>query len=418
MPAVQASPVAWAGHERWSTHWFAGAWLGIFYVLLVIGASPAPPAAHAFPALALAGLLYGWAFRREALKALLARHRTLLGASVAFVFAVLLAEGWLAFRGLRRSAGALPSQVGMLLCLAPLALFLQSRRLVRASVVLFGLFCLWHFVALPVEAIAGTRLGWFDMPLHHREWGPFDYQAAGLAWQVYFFAGLYLAMFYFAVGPAAEEGLWPRLVITPETQFLLGLVWLAVISGLQSRSAFAGVLAATLAGGIASLGGRSRRPWLALALAGLAGVALYWLLFHENKTPPGLRWAYLQLFVQRSLEWPWILTGRSYSVVPDGGMAVPGLEFLPHSHNDLAQVLFFWGLPVLLAYLVFWGALLRLAWTGFWRQGRRWPLLAFVAVLPSMVTDLGFHHYEKAAFMVILGGLCMALAGPRPERRI
>jgi hypothetical protein len=333
------------------------------------------------------------------------------------VLAIVLAEGSLAVRGLRRSPGPLPAQVGMLLCLAPLALFLQSRWLVRASVLLFAGFCLWHLIALPVEAVEGTRLGWHDMPLHQRHWGPFEYQAAGLAWQVYFFTGLYLAMFYLALGPATEEGLWPRLVIPPFVQFLLGLLWLAVISGLQSRSAFAGVLAATLAGGIASMGGRSRRPWLAIALAGVAGAILYWLLFNENKSPPGLRWAYLQLFVQRSLEWPWVLTGRSYSVVPDGGMAVPGLEFLPHSHNDLAQVLFFWGLPVLLVYLLTWGALLRLAWTGFWRHGRRWPVLAFVAVLPSMMTDLGFHHYEKAAFMVVLGGLCMALAGPRPAVR-
>jgi hypothetical protein len=207
-------------------------------------------------------------------------------------------------------------------------------------------------------------------------------------------AGVFLsrvvpALFFLALGPAAQERLWPRLAITPRLQFGLGLLWLAAISSLQSRSAFAGVLAATLLGALASARLRDRSVAIGAVLAGLAGIAIYWLLFSVDKSAPGLRWAYLKLFLERSFEWPWVLSGRSYSVVPDGAMTVPGLEVLPHSHNDLLQVLFFWGLPVALVYLLFLFALLRLAWRDFWRQGRPWPVLAFVTVLPSLLTDLG-----------------------------
>jgi hypothetical protein len=411
VPLQDPDPPGFAG---WAAQGFAAGWLALFFALIFFGASPAPPSAEAFPSLAMAGLLYGLAFDREALRALLARHRLLLAAPLALVAGIVLAEAWLAHRGLRRTQGPLPSQVGMLLCLAPLAMMLRQRCLLRATVILFALLCAWNVVALQVEAVTGERMGWHDMPLIPRPWGAFDYQAAGLAWQVYFFTGLYLPLFFMALGPAAQERLWPGLAIAPRTQFWLGLLWTAAVTSLQSRSAFAGALAATLLGGAAAMDRRGGWARLQVALVALAGTALYWFMFSANKSPAGLRWAYIHLYAQRSLEWPWILSGRSYSVVPDAGMAVPGLEFLPHSHNDLLQVLFSWGLPVLALYLLFWFALLRLAWRDFWLQGRHWPLLAVVAVLPSLVTDLGFHHYEKAAFMVLLGGLCMALAGRRP----
>lgn len=413
---MQAGRVV-SGSMEWGPPLFAAAWLAVFLALLLSGASPAPPDPRAFPALAAAGLVYGVAFRRADLAALLARHRVLLGAALAFVLAVGLVEGALAAAGLRRSEGPLPAQLGMLLCLPSLALFLQSRRSLQALALVFAALCLWHVATLPVEAVTGVRLGWTDMPLIPRPWGPLRFQASGLAWQVYFFAGIHLAMFFIALGLVAQEALWPRLVVPAGVQFALGCIWLAAIAALQSRSAFAGVLAATLLGGLASLRASPPRKAVVTMLATAAGVLLFWLLFSGGKSPPRLRGAYLQLFVQRSLEWPWILTGRSYSVVPDGGMAVPGVEFLPHSHNDFVQVLFFWGLPVLLLYLLFWGALLRLVWTAFWRQGHRWPLLAIVSVAPGFATDLGFHLYEKAAFLVLLAGLCMALAGPRPPLR-
>jgi hypothetical protein len=393
---------------------FAAAWLALFYLLVFVGATPAPPAAQAFPALALAGLLYGLAFEREALRDLLTEHRLLLGAALALVAGIVAAEGWMAWAGLRRMPGPLPAQVGLFLCLAPLALVLRQHRLQQASALLFAAFCVWHLFALPGEAVLGGRLGWHDMALIPRPWGAYTYQAAGLAWQVYFFPGLFLPLFFMALGLAAQERLWPSVSIPPRVRFGLGLLWAGAVTALQSRSAFAGALAATLLGGMASMPWRTLKTRLQLAFAALAGMTLYWLLFSASKSPAGLRWAYLQLYLQRSLEWPWIVSGRSYSVVADGGMAVPGLEFLPHSHNDLLQVLFSWGLPVLACYGVFWFALLRLAWRDYWRQGRHWPLLAFVAVLPSLVTDLGLHHYEKAAFMVLLAGLCMALAKQRP----
>jgi hypothetical protein len=404
-----------AGRKEGAAQALAALWLALFYAFVFVGATPAPPPAQAFPALALAGLLHASVFEPDDLRDLLARHRLLLLSVVALVLAIVLAEGWMATAGLRRTPGPLPPQLGMLLCALPRAAMLRRRRLMQASVLLFAAFCGWHLVTLPIEAVTGVRLGWHDMALIPRAWGAFDYQASGLAWQVYFFPGLFLPLFFLALGPAAQERLWPRLAISPPAQFSLGLLWLAATSGLQSRSAFIGVLAATLLGGFASLVARDRRRFgPAIVLAGLGGIAIYALLFSVDKSAPSLRWAYLQLFALRSLEWPWILSGRSYSVVPDGGMAVPGLEVLPHSHNDLVQVLFFWGLPVALVYLLFLFALVRLAWRDFWRQGRPWPVLAFVAVLPSLLTDLGLHHYEKAAFFVLLAGMCMALAGRPP----
>jgi hypothetical protein len=36
-----------------------------------------------------------------------------------------------------------------------------------------------------------------------------------------------------------------------------------------------------------------------------------------------------------------------------------------------------------------------------------------LVAVPSMITDLGFEHYEKAAFLVILAAMCMAMAPRR-----
>ncbi len=153
-----------------------------------------------------------------------------------------------------------------------------------------------------------------------------------------------------------------------------------------------------------------------MAVLALFAAAIYWQLFAENKSGADLRIAYFKLYVREALDWRWIATGRSYYLDPDLRMMVPGMQMLQHSHNDIAQIVFSWGLPGLLAYLAFWVALVRLVYTRFVAQGEYWPACALVALFPNMVTDLGFQHYEKAAFLVLLAAMCMACAGrPRPQ---
>ena len=61
--------------------------------------------------------------------------------------------------------------------------------------------------------------------------------------------------------------------------------------------------------------------------------------------------------------------------------------------------------------------LLRLVFTRFVARGEYWPALALVAVIPNLVTDVGIHFFEKAAFLAILAALCVACARPRRRRR-
>jgi hypothetical protein len=91
-------------------------------------------------------------------------------------------------------------------------------------------------------------------------------------------------------------------------------------------------------------------------------------------------------------------------------MLLPGLDPITHSHNDLVQMLYSWGSAALVAYIVFWCGLLSLVYSGFVARKEYWPVCALLVAVPGMVTDLGFEHYEKAAFLVILAAFCMALA--------
>jgi hypothetical protein len=81
----------------------------------------------------------------------------------------------------------------------------------------------------------------------------------------------------------------------------------------------------------------------------------------------------------------------------------------------MVQMLYSWGLGALLAYIVFWYGLLRLVYSGFVARKEYWPACALLVAVPGMITDLGFEHYEKAAFLVILAAFCVALA-PAPTR--
>ena len=54
--------------------------------------------------------------------------------------------------------------------------------------------------------------------------------------------------------------------------------------------------------------------------------------------------------------------------------------------------------------------MLRLVYCGFVARKEYWPACALLVVAPGMITDLGFEHYEKAAFPLLIAAFCMALA--------
>ena len=303
----------------------------------------------------------------------------------------------------------------LLLCLPALALFLRDERTLGAVVLVFAAVCAWHLVAMPLEAVTGLKVSWHRIELLPRDAGPFHYQASGLAWQAYYFPGLFLPLFYLAWGPVFEKRVFPDWPLSQRAMLALPLVWLVPALSVQSRSAFAGALAAALLAIVGAGRTRKARTWFALAVLALLGAAVFWLLFAENKSGAELRVAYFKHYMRAAMDWQWLATGRSYYLDPDLRMMVPGMQMLQHSHNDIAQIFYSWGLPGLAAYVAFWVALVRLAWTRFVAHGEYWPACALVALFPNMVTDLGFQHYEKAAFLVLLTAFCLACAArPRP----
>ncbi len=402
----------------WLTSRFIPAcWLAIFLALCVTFASPAPPGPQAYPLLALAGLAYCVAFLRERLADLFRRHRLIFSALLLMVTGIVVSELVALAREATRASAPLPAQVGMLLCIAPLAVLLQDRGRMRLATAALAAVCLWHFFAMPVEAVSGVKWSWYGIDLLPRQLGPLNYQASGLAWQAYYFPGLFVPVFYLVCGAVLERQVWGGWYFTSRNWLLASVLWLVPVACVQSRSAFAGALAASLVGFVALRKRRDARVWVVAGLLALAGVAVFLYLFSENKSGPGLRWAYFKLFIVESLRWPWTLVGRGYTIYPDPSMQVPGLQFLHHSHNDIAQVLFTWGLPTALAYLAFWYGMVHLVYTHFWKHGEYWPALALIAAAPNMITDLGFHHYEKVGFIVLWAGYCLAFAqlGPRRE---
>jgi hypothetical protein len=383
-------------------------WLLPFLYLAFEGATVAPPSNAALYALAASGAAYFALFEPAQVKRLMQEQRAVLTAACVLALAILVSEAAGKLRGLA-PPHPLPPQAGLLLCLPALALFLMDSRNLRAVVALFCAVCAWHFVALPIEAVLGAKLSWHPTELLPRVAGPLKYQAAGLAWQAYYFPGLFLPLFYLAWGPIHEKRVFPDLPVSRRTLLALPFVWLIPAACVQSRSAFAGAMCAALLALIASSRTRQLRTWLAAGLLALFAAGIYWYLFAENKSGAELRIAYFKLYMSDALELPWLATGRSFYLDPDPRMAVPGMIPLQHSHNDIAQIVYSWGLPGLLAYIGFWAALLKLVYTRYWVNGEYWPASALIALFPSMVTDLGFQHYEKAAFLVLLTAFCLAL---------
>lgn len=393
---------------------FATLWLAGFLFLAFEGATVAPPSNTALFALVASGSAWFLVFEREQVRLLWDEHRPMLLTVLLLAAAILFSEAVGKLRG-EAPPHPLPPQAPLLLCLPLLALFLRDERILRAVVLVFAAVCLWHLVAMPLEAVTGLKVSWHPIELLPRDAGPFRYQASGLAWQAYYFPGLFLPLFYLAWGPVFEKRVFPGWPLSRRAMLVLPLVWLVPALSVQSRSAFAGALAAALLAIVGAGSTRRARTWFALGVLALLGAAVFWLLFAENKSGAELRVAYFKHYMRAAMDWQWLATGRSFYLDPDLRMMVPGIQMLQHSHNDIAQVFYSWGLPGLAAYLAFWVALLRLVWTRFAARGEWWPACALVALFPNMVTDLGFQHYEKAAFLVLLAAFCLACATrPRP----
>jgi hypothetical protein len=393
---------------------FPPLWLAGFLYMAFHGTTVNDPNNRAFLALIAPGALYVATLGRGAALELWRRNRALLLTAALLVAAIAMSEIVGRVRG-QAPPHSFPPQIALLLCMPILAVLLEDGRWLAAAVAVFCAFCVWHFIAMPVEAVTGTKVSWHPIQLLPRDSGPFHFQASGLAWQAYYFPGLFLPLFYLAWGPVYEKRVFASLNMPRRAMLALALLWVIPAACVQSRSAFAGALCAALIAIVATSRSRGVRVWFAAAVLAAFAALIYWQMFAENKSGAGLRVAYFKFYVQKAMEWPWPLTGRSYYLDPDLKMMVPGMQMLQHSHNDIAQILFSWGVPGLAAYLAFWVALLRTVWKRFVAHREVWPACFLVVLFPSMVTDLGFQHFEKAAALVLLAAMCMALrARPTP----
>lgn len=391
--------------------YFPGLWVAVFFVLVFKGSVLFPPGAELL-VLGLAGVVYCLGLARKQWREMLGEHAGLLAASFGLALAILWSQSAAAWRGVPLSH-MVPFQASLVLCLPVLALFLTDVRILQAVVALFCALILWHFVMLPVEAVTGFKLTWQPRFPQPRDMGLLKFQASGLTIANWCFIGLYLPLFYLAWGPVAARRVFGGRQLPDWLMGVLPLLWVIPVATVQSRSGLAGALCAGI---LALLTWHKRLKlggWLALVAGTLLAAWLYWLLFAEGKTGPGLRVAYAKAYLQEALQWEWLATGRGFSLHVVPTIALPGLTPLVHSHNDFTQVFYSWGLPGLLAYLAFWFALIRLVFTRFVSRAEYWPAFALITLIPNMVTDLGLHFFEKAAFLVILAAMCMACAGRR-----
>jgi hypothetical protein len=386
---------------------FLAVWTAVLlFVLVRYSSTRLPPLAllYGLPALGTAALLV---LRRPAMRAFLQEHAVLFGAATALAALACAAQLGAADGFVQDFERVLP-QPALLLALPPLAYAFRSHpRLVRAWALVACALALWQLFALPVEGVSGMRMGWYRSLLPERDAGPLHYQAAGLASQPYFFAGFMLPLFYLAWGWVWDQldalrHRWQRAAMR-----VLLLAWVGAVACVQSRSALVGAALASAGLGLMSLPPERRRQALVALAVLLAGVAVaYVALFSQNKSGAGLRWAYAQLYLRESFDGLRLLTGHGFSGYPPAAMKLPDYP-ISHSHNDLVQVLYSWGLAALVAYVVLLAGIVRRA-LRLAREGVMWPVACLVALAPNMVTDLGVQHYEKAAFLVVLAALCIA----------
>lgn len=384
-------------------------WLTIFTFLMVTRATVSPPAAMLFLGLAISGAVYLALTSPARLWCLLKTYRFVFAALLVFAICIVWSEAH-AWKGDAKDFPAsVPTQVGVIFCIPVLALFLQDRQLLRLLIGVFLAISAWHFIAMPIEAVYGLKTGWHPAVLAPRAAGPLVYQASGLAADSFFFSGLFQGMFYAALGVAYSRQLFgQKIIISDAALLLLTALWLIPVACVQSRSAFAGSLLALLLTLMSQVNGRKRLLYIFIPTL-LVGGLLYLYLFSGGKSGPDLRITYLKHYFLSALQWPGVLTGKGF-IRADDSMVIPGISPVGHSHNDLVQILFSWGMPALLAYLAFWAGLLHLIYQKFIKKAEYWPAYALAAVLPAMVTDLGFQLFEKAALVVVLTALCMALA--------
>ena len=384
-------------------------WLAIFTFLMVTRATVSPPAAMFFLGLAISGGIYLALTSPARLRQLLKTYRLVFVALLVFALCIVWSEAH-AWKGESRDfLASVPTQVGVLFCIPTLVLFLQDRQLLRLLVGVFLAISAWHFITMPIEAVYGLKTGWHPATLVPRAAGPLVYQASGLAADSFFFSGLFQGMFYAAVGVVHSRQLFgQKAIISDAALLLLTALWLIPVACVQSRSAFAGSLLALLLTVMSQVRDKKRLLYIFVP-ALLIGGLLYLYLFSGGKSGPDLRLMYLKHYFLSALQWPGVLTGKGF-VLADPTMVIPGVSPVGHSHNDLVQILFSWGMPALLAYVAFWVGLVQLIYRKFVQTAEYWPVYALAAVLPAMVTDLGFQLFEKAAFIVFLTALCMALA--------
>lgn len=386
----------------------AAAWATLLVFVLLRYSSAAPPPAALPYAMAAAGWAAAALYDAAALLAFVRRHRWLMGSAAVLAVLAFAAQATPPIAWPPPYQHVLP-QPALLLCIAPLGFFFaRVAPLQHAFGALAAVLALWHFAALPIEAMAGSRLGWNMADPLPRQAGPLNYQAAGLAHQAYFFAGLFLPLFYLGWGFVYEKLHAEQRPALQRTMVAIALLWVAAVACVQSRSAlFGAALAGTLLAVTTLHAARRPAPW---AIAGLLAVLLavvYAVLFSDNKSGASLRLTYAALYWRESMQWPELIVGHGFSAVVPESLRIASYP-VSHSHNDWLQVLYSWGLPALAAYAVFLAALVLLVWRRFVAQGVWWPAAALVALLPNMVTDLGIHHYEKAAFLVLLAALSAA----------
>ena len=355
---------------------------------------------------------------RPTLVALYRSHRVVWLSLAVLAGAIAVSEVLANERGVAGLAPFLPPPMWLVLCLPVLTLFLLDEARLRCAVWLFAAICTWHFFAMPFEAVTGIRLSWQPINLFPRDAGPLHYQAAGLAWQVYYFVGLFLPLFYLAWGPLSEGRItrWPQW--PPVVWALLAMAWGLPAVATQSRSAFAGTMAAGLLALLAWRRPRAAKTWAALGVLVAIGAASYWYLFSANKSGMDLRLAYYELYFNEAMKWPDVAIGHGFTLVPNAAMFAKGFVPLEHSHNDLIQTLYSWGAVALVAYLVFFVALFMLVWKRFASQGRFWPACALLVFIPCTVTDLGFQNFEKAVFIVLLTAFVLVFADKPPAKRV
>lgn len=365
------------------------------------------------PLLILAGAGWSWILATRAAPSLqLWRNDWLLALGSVMLAGVICVSDRASLAAGLVPAHPLPPQPALLLCLVPLAAMLHNAPLQRTLVGVFAVFCAWHFVSMPLEAVTGLKISWHAAAPLPRDAGPLHFQASGLAAHATVFAGFFLPLFYLAWGPADEMRREREGRLLTRLWRALPLVWVLVAMCVQSRSALAGAVAAALIAWTFDGRTPSRRTFVAAAAVALGAVLAYFALFASNKSGGDLRAAYAAFYLRAAFDGPALVFGHGLQVPAPPHLTVPGLQPLGHSHNDLVQVLYSWGLLSLAAYVAFLFALGRLVWNRA-LSGSVWPLCAAVALLPSLVTDLGLQMFEKSAFLVWLAATCVAWRGPR-----